>query len=708
MTLGWSIEAAARDSRTKRSRKSGSSASCGAMSFSATGRSRSSWSGPVDHAHAAAAGDPQDAVAGEHVSLVQGRAPTPLYSKRRPRSDASPGGPPRADILAASMRGPSAIRAAAWGAVVRRRGRAARPPPPSPPAARGHRRRRRGAARAVAWPCARSQARDVAVVRACRCTPTSRPTRCPTTIPSACARGCACDYPGARRPRDRPRRAARPAAAARASRARGRAAARAEQVLVWCHWLWFFVPHGTVAYLLAAPPRPASRAARRRSTRSSTSGSSATGRCPTAPPWYAAEQGVLGADASRAAADDARARRGVLEGRLGPSLRCPGRQPSRRHALPALRDIRDGRPRPQRRRAGRRARWAGPTRSRWASRSSTWASTTSSTSLAGLALAEGVRRQRHRAAPALRAREPRRSSGSRRGRTHERRRPSTSATSTQPQDADDEEMPRVGHHARAGVLGFGLFVVVVDRLPVLRPAADLGGTSTRRGQRIERRRPVVAGRSPLAVRVPVLRRLRDPLPDVFVARRRRAIGWRESYQITMAGAGRHAPVRGRRRRRHRAHGVGAAALRDGARARWPTGWSPSSSCLRRLHGRDARLRRSACTSGSSRARRRSPSPSCRRSSRCMLHRHLPGHVAAARRRRAPARRAGRAAPGARARIMARLVDDPGLGRRRRAHRDRPRARPRARASSAPSPAGASTSRCCGRASTPSASRRRSR
>ena len=25
----------------------------------------------------------------------------------------------------------------------------------------------------------------------------------------------------------------------------------AEQALVWCHWLWFFVPHGTVAYLLA-------------------------------------------------------------------------------------------------------------------------------------------------------------------------------------------------------------------------------------------------------------------------------------------------------------------------------------------------------------------------------------------------------------------------------------------------------------------------
>ena len=91
----------------------------------------------------------------------------------------------------------------------------------------------------------------------------------------------------------------------------------------------------------------------------------------------------------------------------------------------------------------------------------------------------------------------------------------------------------------------------------------------------------------------------------------------------------------------------------------------------------------------------------RRSSRLLLDRDLPGHVAAARRRRAADRAVGRG-PGARARIMAKVVDGPGLGRR-------PACAPRSTscatasgACSARSPGGASTSPCCGRASTPSA------
>ncbi|HEV2986568.1 MAG TPA: hypothetical protein VGX46_19370, partial [Vicinamibacterales bacterium] len=37
---------------------------------------------------------------------------------------------------------------------------------------------------------------------------------------------------------------------------------RFERVLVWCHWLWFFVPHSSVAYVLARAPErfPASAA----------------------------------------------------------------------------------------------------------------------------------------------------------------------------------------------------------------------------------------------------------------------------------------------------------------------------------------------------------------------------------------------------------------------------------------------------------------
>ena len=35
----------------------------------------------------------------------------------------------------------------------------------------------------------------------------------------------------------------------------GRPLRAAEQALVWCHWLWFLVPHGSVAWILAAPAR---------------------------------------------------------------------------------------------------------------------------------------------------------------------------------------------------------------------------------------------------------------------------------------------------------------------------------------------------------------------------------------------------------------------------------------------------------------------
>ena len=42
------------------------------------------------------------------------------------------------------------------------------------------------------------------------------------------------------------------------ARHEGAAAAGREQALVWCHWLWFLVPHGTVAYLLAPPRATAS------------------------------------------------------------------------------------------------------------------------------------------------------------------------------------------------------------------------------------------------------------------------------------------------------------------------------------------------------------------------------------------------------------------------------------------------------------------
>ncbi|MGI8559245.1 MAG: phosphatase PAP2 family protein [Solirubrobacteraceae bacterium] len=66
-----------------------------------------------------------------------------------------------------------------------------------------------------------------------------------------------------------------------------------EKILVWAHWVWFFVPHGTALYVLLRRPGQFTAAATR---------IYATFDCgvlfywllPTAPPWYAAERGRIG------------------------------------------------------------------------------------------------------------------------------------------------------------------------------------------------------------------------------------------------------------------------------------------------------------------------------------------------------------------------------------------------------------------------------
>jgi hypothetical protein len=42
------------------------------------------------------------------------------------------------------------------------------------------------------------------------------------------------------------------------ARREGEPLRRVEQALVWCHWLWFGVPHGTVAYLIFRRPEQTS------------------------------------------------------------------------------------------------------------------------------------------------------------------------------------------------------------------------------------------------------------------------------------------------------------------------------------------------------------------------------------------------------------------------------------------------------------------
>src|SRR3954452_3676811 len=65
-----------------------------------------------------------------------------------------------------------------------------------------------------------------------------------------------------------------------------------EKVLVWCHWVWFMVPHGTVVYLLVRHPERFTRGAVRMYATFDL-GLLGYWMLPTAPPWYAAQRGLM-------------------------------------------------------------------------------------------------------------------------------------------------------------------------------------------------------------------------------------------------------------------------------------------------------------------------------------------------------------------------------------------------------------------------------
>jgi membrane-associated phospholipid phosphatase len=65
-----------------------------------------------------------------------------------------------------------------------------------------------------------------------------------------------------------------------------------EKVLVWSHWLWFLVPHGTVGYLLLAHRERFPRGAVLVYATFDV-GASFYWVVPTAPPWYAAARGLM-------------------------------------------------------------------------------------------------------------------------------------------------------------------------------------------------------------------------------------------------------------------------------------------------------------------------------------------------------------------------------------------------------------------------------
>ncbi len=67
---------------------------------------------------------------------------------------------------------------------------------------------------------------------------------------------------------------------------------RPEKALVWTHWIWFLIPHGTVLYVLVRHPERFAR------TASHIYGTFDIGligywAIPTAPPWYAAKAGLM-------------------------------------------------------------------------------------------------------------------------------------------------------------------------------------------------------------------------------------------------------------------------------------------------------------------------------------------------------------------------------------------------------------------------------
>ena len=66
----------------------------------------------------------------------------------------------------------------------------------------------------------------------------------------------------------------------------------AERALVWCHWLWFVVPHGSVAYVLLRDPERFPGAAARMYAVFDL-GAVLYWVVPTAPPWWAAAGGEM-------------------------------------------------------------------------------------------------------------------------------------------------------------------------------------------------------------------------------------------------------------------------------------------------------------------------------------------------------------------------------------------------------------------------------
>jgi hypothetical protein len=71
-----------------------------------------------------------------------------------------------------------------------------------------------------------------------------------------------------------------------------------DRTLSWVHWLWFFEPHSSLAWILARHPEHFPRSARQMSAVFDL-GCAIYMAVPTAPPWWASEQGYTDAEVRR-------------------------------------------------------------------------------------------------------------------------------------------------------------------------------------------------------------------------------------------------------------------------------------------------------------------------------------------------------------------------------------------------------------------------
>ena len=146
-----------------------------------------------------------------------------------------------------------------------------------------------------------------------------------------------------------------------------------ESTLSWVHWLWFFEPHTSLVWILARHPERFPRSARQMAAVFDI-GCAVYAAVPTAPPWWASEQGRT--EGQEVQADHGRGGQEAVGARLGADVRLPRRQPLGRDALAALRRVADGGDPADRGGPGRGRRSGGPTAARSGSRSSTSGSTT--------------------------------------------------------------------------------------------------------------------------------------------------------------------------------------------------------------------------------------------------------------------------------------------------------------------------------------------